>query len=194
MMTSIQCSRPRPAQDEILPAVKVAELQIPTDPLTRWTTVIPVVEELKRKARKLGLWNLFLSKAQYPEFGVPLTNLEVCLHFCSLKCSVLTRSPNSMPSWPKYWVAQVKWAQRLSTALHPIPEIWASSYSRHEISGLCVSDSIPEVLARYGNREQQKKWLLPLLNGEIRSAFSMTERFGLHFSRGEVAWALDLCI
>ncbi|WP_199556167.1 acyl-CoA dehydrogenase family protein [Sandaracinobacteroides hominis] len=32
-----------------------------------------------------------------------------------------------------------------------------------------------EVLARYGTKEQQDKWLKPLANGEIRSAFLMTE-------------------
>jgi acyl-CoA dehydrogenase len=36
-----------------------------------------------------------------------------------------------------------------------------------------------EVFAKYGSPEQQNKWLLPLLDGKIRSAFAMTERFGL---------------
>jgi acyl-CoA dehydrogenase len=64
-------------KDEVYPSAKLAHLQLPTDPIRRWKTVIPIIEELKGKAKKLGLWNLFLSKAHYPDHGVPLSNLEV---------------------------------------------------------------------------------------------------------------------
>ena len=32
-----------------------------------------------------------------------------------------------------------------------------------------------QVLLRYGNKEQMQEWLVPLLEGKIRSAFAMTE-------------------
>lgn len=35
----------------------------------------PVIDDLKEKAKKLGLWNIFLSKTHYTE-GAGLTNLE----------------------------------------------------------------------------------------------------------------------
>ena len=44
---------------------------------TRWKTIVPVIEELKDRAKQLGLWNLFLSKRHYPEHGTDFTNLEV---------------------------------------------------------------------------------------------------------------------
>jgi acyl-CoA dehydrogenase len=34
-----------------------------------------VLEELKAKARKIGLWNMFLPKNRYPQ-GAGFTNLE----------------------------------------------------------------------------------------------------------------------
>ncbi|KAJ7283861.1 acyl-CoA dehydrogenase/oxidase [Mycena rebaudengoi] len=125
-------------EEEIVPAKKLAHAQLPTDPVQRWKTVIPVIEELKVKAKKLGLWNLFLSKAHYPEHGVPLTNLEYAVM-----------------------------AELLGRAAHLGPQ--AVNCSAPDTGNM-------EVLARYGNPAQQKKWLIPLLNGEIRSAFAMTEK------------------
>lgn len=126
-------------EDDVYPAVRVAHAQVPKDDELRWKTTIPVVADLKEKAKKLGLWNLFLSKAHYPQYGVPLTNLEY-----GVMAELLGRGG--------------------------------------QVASEAVNCSAPdtgnmEVLARYASPEQQKKWLVPLLNGEIRSAFSMTERF-----------------
>ncbi len=105
---------------------------------------LPVIEELKAKARAQGLWNLFLPKEHAGEYAV------------------------------RYGTHGGEGLSNVDYA--PLAE----QMGRSALAPLVFNCNAPdtgnmEVLLRYGSQEQRDRWLDPLLDGRIRSAFLMTE-------------------
>ena len=92
----------------------------------------PIVEELKKKARAQGLWNLFLPHLDH---GLNVTDYATLAEITG----------------------------------------WSPDIAPEAINCAAPDTGNMELLDMFGTAEQKKQWLEPLLNGEIRSGFAMTE-------------------
>lgn len=99
---------------------------------THWKPA-PILEQLRIRAKSMGLWNLFMSD---PRYGEGLSNLEYAPLAELMGCN--------------------EWA----------PEVFNCNPPDTGNMGM---------LAAFANAEQKKQWLEPLLAGDIRSCFAMSE-------------------
>src|ERR1700751_5862305 len=106
----------------------------------------PVTADLKAEARSRGLWNLFLTGKN----GQANRKLD----------------PSLMPD-----------AKLTNLQYAPLAEItgWSGALAPEALNCAAPDTGNMELLAEFGSPDQQAEWLIPLLEGRIRSAFCMTE-------------------
>ncbi|MEO5734336.1 MAG: acyl-CoA dehydrogenase family protein [Rubrivivax sp.] len=126
-----------------------AEIETNTQAGKRWSP-LQTIEKLKPKARDAGLWNLFLPPRA--EVGGATQESERGIDASDLGAGLSNQE------------------------YAPLAEIMGAVPWSPEVFNCSAPDTgNMEVLVRYGTEAHHDRWLKPLLAGEIRSAFAMTE-------------------
>ncbi|WP_164117833.1 acyl-CoA dehydrogenase family protein [Sphingorhabdus sp. Alg239-R122] len=107
--------------------------------------VLPVIEEEKERAKAQGIWNLFM-----PPSNPNLVHVDDSFEFDG---PGLTNLEYALCAEE---MGRIGWASEVFNCSAP-------------------DTGNMEVFHRYGTREHKDQWLKPLMEGEIRSAFLMTE-------------------
>ena len=130
----------------------------------RWT-IHPRMEELKEEARSRGLWNLWISPGLAEEMARGVPEL----------------AGGGGAGAGGGGGAGELWGGPLGAGLSNYEYAFcAEVMGRYGHASEACNCSAPdtgnmEVLGRYGSPDQKREWLAPLLRGEIRSCFGMTE-------------------
>ena len=131
-------------------------------------------EELNEKLKVFMDEHIYPREAEYDEFTNDHKNLwQYPDWFDGLKDEA-----RSQGLWNLFLPAEYEpWSPGLTNLeIAPLFETMSRSAWAQQIFNCNAPDrGNMEVLAKYGTPEQQERWLNPLLDGEIRSAYAMTE-------------------
>jgi acyl-CoA dehydrogenase len=117
---------------------------------------LPITSQLKTEARRRGLWNLFLTGK----------SAEAVRTWEAVSIPGTGQTESLLPDPP---LTNLQYA--------PLAEItgWSGALAPEALNCAAPDTGNMEVLAEFGSPEQKERWLRPLLEGTIRSAFCMTE-------------------
>ena len=109
--------------------------------------VIQIIEDKKKLAKEAGIWNLFMPPRNDSHHHVDETFEFDGPGLTNLEYALCAEE-----------MGRIGWASEVFNCSAP-------------------DTGNMEVFFRYGTREQKEEWLRPIMNGEIRSAFLMTEPY-----------------
>jgi acyl-CoA dehydrogenase len=133
----------------------------------------PKAQELREKLLAFMDEHVYPAEAVYEEqmaaLGDPHGHPEII--------EDLKREARARGLWNLFLPHKTEWTDGLSnTDYAPLAEIMGRSELASEACNCSAPDTgNMEILTQFGTAEQKEQWLQPLLEGEIRSCFAMTE-------------------